>query len=164
MKLIQCSGLPWIYGQLGGGSSASRSAKFGVVVFKTSLHKWGQSVIDPCHTVTPPLPINHTSMLHHYTSEVCPRYLCSMLYVKLMWCSGLPWIYGWLKGVGLVCPWNFFGVVVLHGSMVNWRRGCQSVMEIIQCNGLPEIHAWLTRGVNLLWIYVHCAIYGTYLV
>ena len=41
MKLIQCSGLPWTYSQLGGGSSASRLAKFGVVVFEASLHKWG---------------------------------------------------------------------------------------------------------------------------
>ena len=41
MILLQCSGLPWIYGQLGGGSSASRSAKFDVVVFKAYLHKWG---------------------------------------------------------------------------------------------------------------------------
>ena len=54
MKLIQCSGLPWIYGQLEGVVLASRSAKFGVVVFKASLLKWGgQSVIDACYTVTP---------------------------------------------------------------------------------------------------------------
>ena len=49
MKLIWCSGL------LGRGSSASRSAKFGVVVFMASLLKWG------------PLPIAHRSMLYHYT-------------------------------------------------------------------------------------------------
>ena len=31
--------------------------------------------------------------------------------------------------------------------MVNWRRGWgQSVMKIMQCNGLPEIHARLTGG------------------
>ena len=49
--------------------SASRSAKFGVVVFKASLlESGGQSVIDPCYTITPPLPINHRSMLHHYPS------------------------------------------------------------------------------------------------
>ena len=58
--------------------------------------------------------------------SVCPRYLCIMLYVKLMWCSGLPLIYGQLEeGQG------------------------QSVMKIIQCNGLPEIHARLP-GVHLL--------------
>ena len=48
------------------------------------------------------LPIDHRSMLHHYTPSVCPRYLCSRLYVKLMWCSGLQWIYGQLEeGAGV---------------------------------------------------------------
>ena len=86
VKLIWCSGLPWIYGRLEWGSSASRSPKFGVVVFRASLLKWGgQSVIDPCYTITPfPLPIDHISMLHDYTPEVCPRYLCIMLYMKLI--------------------------------------------------------------------------------
>ena len=65
--------------------SASRSAKFGVVVFKASLlkSKGGQSAIEPCHTVTPPLPIDHISMLHCYTPYVCPVYLCIMLYGQL---------------------------------------------------------------------------------
>ena len=27
--------------------------------------------------------------------------MCIMLYVQLMWCSGLPWIYGQLEGVVL---------------------------------------------------------------
>ena len=129
-----------------------------------------------------------------------------MLYVKLMWCSGLPWIYGQLEEGVVSVSWNLFGVVVLHGSMVNWRRGCQSVMKIgvvvfqrsmlnwqgvhqpevfsimvfhgsmvnwrregwgqsvmktVWCNGLPEIHAWLTGGPSarsiqcngLPWIY-----------
>ena len=37
---------------------------------------------------------------------------------------------------------NYFGVVVLHKSIVNWRRG----------------------GVNLSWVHVHSAIYETYVV
>ena len=32
------------------------------------LSQGGQSAIDPCYTITPPLPINHRLMLHHYTS------------------------------------------------------------------------------------------------
>ena len=132
--------------------------------------------IDPCYTVTPPLPIYHRSMLHHYTPWVCHRYLCIMLYVKLTWCSGLPWISGQLEdGWGqsvmklIQCSaltwiygqWKLFGVmvfqrsmldwlggpsakvgssakfalmyvscfsvVVLHGSMVNWRRGQSAI-------------------------------------
>ena len=108
MKLIWCGGLPRIYGWFEGGSSARRSAKFGVVVFKASLLKRGGSIC-------------HRSMLHHYTSPAkqpyihatplhpisLSKYLCIMLYVKLMWCSGLPCIYGWLEeGVGSVCHEN----------------------------------------------------------
>ena len=36
-------------------------------------------------------------------------------------------------------------VAVCHVSVVNWRQGWgQSVMNIRQCNGLPDIHAQLT--------------------
>ena len=31
-----------------------------------------------------------------------PRYMCILLYVKLLWCSGIPYIYGQLEGV--ICP------------------------------------------------------------
>ena len=109
--------LPWVYVHYAIYIyiSASRSAKFGVVVCKASMLGWGsqsvidpcytitpphQLTIDPCYTITPPLPIDHRSMLHHYTPSVYPRYLCSSLYVKFMWCSGLPWIYGRLEEWG----------------------------------------------------------------
>ena len=49
----------------------------------------------------------------------------------------------WRRGCQSVMG-KLFGVVVLCGSMVNWRRGYQSVMKIVWCNGLPEIHAQLT--------------------
>ena len=45
--------------------------------------------------------------------------------MKLIWCSGLTWIYGHLEE--------------------GWG---QSVMKIMQCNGLPGIHAQLTWGVH----------------
>ena len=73
------------------------------------------------------------------------RYLCIMLYVKLMRCSGLPWIYGRLEegwgsvchenysvywsymdlwsiggGVGVHLSWKCFGVMVFQRSMLNW--------------------------------------------
>ena len=90
VKLIQCSGLPYIHGQLEEGA--------------------GQSVM------------------------------------KLIWCSGLPEIYARL-GVSLpkvsvhyaIC--ETFGVVVFHGLWLVGGGWVQSVMKIIQCNGLPEIHA-----------------------
>ena len=61
--------------------------------------------------------------------------------------------------------------------MLDWRRGwgqsaigrcalCYVYMKLIWCNGFPEIYAQLEEGgwVNLPWVYVHCAIYETYLV
>ena len=77
--------------------------------------------------------------------------------MKFIWCSGLPEIYAWLEGgqsaqgiCALCYIWNLCDVVVFHGSMVNWRRGwSQSVMKIIRCNGLPEIHARLRGGGHL---------------
>ena len=52
------------------------------------------------------------------------KYLCIMLYVKLMLCSGLPCIYGWLE------------------------EGGQSVMKVILCSGLPWICGHLEEGVG----------------
>ena len=42
-----------------------------------------------------------------------------MVYVKLIWCSGVSDIYGQLEGVGSVCS----GVVVFYRSIVEWSRG-----------------------------------------
>ena len=79
--------------------------------------------------------------------SICLGYMCIVLYVKLIWCSGVAWIYDQLTGgpsaIGIFAffyMWNLFGVVVLHGSMIDW---------------------W---GVHLPWVYVHCAICETYLV
>ena len=104
------------------------------------LSQRGQSTIDPCYTITPSpchliidpstplhllLPIDHRSMLHHYTPYICPRYLCIVLYVKLMWCSGLPWIYCQLEE--------------------GWG---QSVMKLIWCSGLTWIYGQLGVGLG----------------
>ena len=61
--------------------------------------------------------------------------------------------------------------------MLAWRRGwgqsamgvcalCYIYRILIWCNGFPEIYAPLEEGdgVNLPWLYMHCAIYETYLV
>ena len=56
--------------------------------------------------------------------------MCILLYVKLLWCSGIPYISGQLEGGTCalsICAFcymlNLFGVVVFHRSMVSWRRG-----------------------------------------
>ena len=98
-----------------GDNSASRSAKFGVVVCKASLLKWGSI----CHRSMPhhytsPLPIDHRSMLHCYTSTcqltIDPCYTITP--------------HKSAQGICALCyMWNLCGVLVFHGSMVNWRRG-----------------------------------------
>ena len=71
--------------------------------------------------------------------------MCIVLYVKLIWCSGIPYIYGQLEGgtsVLGICAFcymlNLCGVVVFHRSLVNCRRGA--------------------------FVYVHSAVCETYLV
>ena len=61
---------------------------------------------------------------------MCPKYICILLYVKLLWCSSIPYIYGQLEGgtsvlsiCAFCCMLNLFCVVVFHRSMVNWMRG-----------------------------------------
>ena len=66
-----------------------------------------------------------------------------------MWCSGLPWIYGQLEeGRWGQCVMQLMQCSL--SSMDLWLIGrggrVQSVMKIIQCNGLPEIHVRLTGG------------------
>ena len=46
---------------------------------------------------------------------------------------------------------NLFGVVVLHRSMVNWRRGpwymCILLyVKLIRCIGVAQIYGWLEEG------------------
>ena len=39
---------------------------------------------------------------------MCPGYMCIVLYVKLMWCSGIPCIYGELEEEGLgICAFCY---------------------------------------------------------
>ena len=43
-----------------------------------------------------------------------------------------------------------FGVVVFHGSMVNWKRGWgQCVMKLMQCSCLTWIYGQLEEGVSV---------------
>ena len=70
--------------------------------------------------------------------------------MKLIWFNGLPEIYAQLEEVvGSICT----GVVVFHRSIVNWRRECERSFVNLR-----------RGGVNLPWVYVHSAIYVTYLV
>ena len=109
VKQICCSRIPYISGQLEWGTSALSICAFcymlnlcSVVVFHRSMVTWRRG----------------------------PWYMCILLYVKLLWCSGNPYIYGQLEGGTAalsICAFcymlNLFSVVVFHRSMINWRRG-----------------------------------------
>ena len=68
--------------------------------------------------------------------SVCHWYICILLYVKLIWCSGFPKICAQLEGGTSafgICAFfymsNSFGVAVFQSSMLNWVIGCgQSAM------------------------------------
>ena len=67
VKLIQCSGILdlWSIGEGGLGICAFCLLKLlGVVVFHRSMVNW--------------------------RGYICPKYMCILLYVKLIWCSGIP--------------------------------------------------------------------------
>ena len=67
--------------------------------------------------------------------------ICALcyIYMRLMWCNGFLEIYAPLE---------------------------EGVCGLMWCNGFPKIYAQLQEGsgVNLPWVYMHCAIYETYLV
>ena len=139
MKLLGCNSVAWIYGWLGG--------------------------------------------------FICQGYMCILLYVKLIRCNGFPYIYAWLEeGVGgqsamgvcaLCYIWNLFGVMVCRdlcsiglGVSICHRYMC-SVLYIyrsaIRCTKFSVVVFKASmlnwrRGVNLPYVYMHCAIYETYLV
>ena len=135
VKYIQCSGVAWIYGWYMGSVHlplvnvhASICVTFSVVVLHGSMVNWG---------------------------SICPGCMCILLYVKLIWCSGVAWIYGQLReevsSALSICAfcymWNLFGVVVLHSSVVDWLGGsiclwymCMLLyVQLIWCSGV----AWI---------------------
>ena len=120
-------------------------------------------------------------MLHHYThrSAQCICALCYMWNlcgVVVFHGSMLNWRRGWgqsAMGICVLCYiyiWNIFGVIVFQRSMLNWRRGQgQSAVGICELCYIYVTYwvYWFSRdlfsiggggGVNLPWVYVHCAI------
>ena len=111
----------------------------------------------------------------HLGWSICHGDMWILLYVKLIGCKSVAWIYAWLEGLSAIgiCAfcyrWNLFGVMVLHRSMLIWRRGWgQSAIGICAffyiCNwlGVMVLHrSMLIWGVPLPWVYVHSAICET---
>ena len=108
-------------------------------------------------------------------------FMCILWYVKLIWCNGLACTYGQLTG-GSIClwyicalshVWNLCGVMILHAAMVDclgaiclWYICAFSYMwKVLSVMVLYRYMVnWRRGGVNLPLVYVHCAIYETYLV
>ena len=65
--------------------------------------------------------------------------MCILLYVKCLWCSSIPYIYGHLEG-GYICP--KYMCILLY-------------VKHIWCSGIQLIYGQLEEGAL---VYVHSAI------
>ena len=127
LKLTSCCGIPQIYGQF----------EEGALLY---LHS----------------AISDTYLVQHYSIDtcsigggryICPGYMCILLYVKLIWCSGIPQIHGQLEGVHLA-------QVYVHSSI------CETYL--VQWY---SIDLWsIGGGIHLPWVYVHSSTCEIYLV
>ena len=98
----------------------------GVVVFHRSMVNWrrGPSALSICAFCYMlnlfGVVVFHRSMVNWRRG---PWYMCILLYVKLIWCSGIPYIYGQLEGG----PWS---------SALSICAFCLYV-KLIWCSGIP---------------------------
>ena len=157
VKLLWCSSIPYIYGQLEGGTSAqsicalfSMLNVFGVVVFHTSMvncsggefcYMWNLFCV----------VVFHRSIVN-WRWHICPKYICIVLYVKCIWCSGIPYIYGQLEWGEFCYMWNLFCVMVFHRSIVNWRRGFGICACCYLCNffGVAVLHRSMVNWMQYI--------------
>ena len=160
-----CSSMQGISAQLMGGRSASRSVKFGVVVFKASMIDWGEVDLLVDHAKfgvavfkasVPNCGVGGSSAM-----GICALcYIWNLFGVMVFQTSMLNWRRGWCQsamGIWALCYiWNLFCVMVFQRSLLNWRRGVGSVshgillyVKLLWCMGLP-------------WVYVHCVLCETY--
>ena len=155
MKLIGCNTFAWIYGQLRGPSAMGMCAFCYVWLIGCNSVAWtyGQFGGSICHSVYLQSAINEMYWVYWCSMNLwsiggwsfCQRYMCILLYVKLLGFNSVAWIYAQFGGLGPsvmgVCAfcytWNLLGVTVLHGSMLN-------------------------LGVHQPWVYVHSAIHENY--
>ena len=93
-----------------------------------------------------------------------PQYMCILLYMKHIWCNGIPYIYCQLEwGVRCILSiytfcymWHLFGVMVFHRSIVNWSAAggymypqymcILPYVKLIWCNSIPYILSIGVRG------------------
>ena len=104
-----------------------------------------------------------------------PQYMSILLYVKLIWCNGIPQIYCHLEWRGRcilrICAFsymcNLFGVMVLHRSIVNLcvgqmypkYMGILLYMKLIWCNHTPQVYCQLETGGQMCSQYMSIVLY-----
>ena len=81
----------------------------------------------------------HTSIVNWSGANIYPEYMCILLYVKLIWCNSIPYIYGQLEGY--ICLQ--YMCIVLY-------------VKHIWCNGIPYIYGQLEWGVHVSWVCAFC--------
>ena len=115
MKLIWCNGFPEIYAWLEEGCWSA----MGIC---TLCYIWNLFVA----------MVFQWSMLDWRGVLICHRYMCIVLYMKLIWCDGFQEISAQLEeGVGSIC--HGYMCIVLY-------------MKLIWCTGFQEIYAGLEEG------------------
>ena len=96
--------------------------------------------------------------------SVCHWYICILLYVKLIGCNGVAWMYGWLEGVCLpwvylhsFYMWNLLGVMVKHGC-IEGGSICHWLSAFVDHSSISETY-WLYGYMCILlysetyWLY-----------
>ena len=102
---------------------------FSVLVFHTSMVSWRKGTLVYVHSAICETYLVQQYSIHLWSIAVvgysCPKYMCILLYVKHIQCSGIPWIYGQLEGA----------LVYVHSSI------CETY--VLQ---QYSIHLWLSGG------------------
>ena len=107
---------------------------FGVAVFHTSMFNWRGGLVHLpsvyVHSAICETSIHVWSIGGRY---ICTKYICIVVYVKCIQCSGIPYIYGQLDWGAFCYMWNLFSVVVFHRCIVKWRRGALVYVHAAIC-------------------------------
>ena len=115
VELMQCSGIPQIYGQLEQG--ALLCILSGIcetyLVQWYSIDLWSSGGDGPWYMcILLYVQLMWCSGIPQIYAPwrgcICPRYMCILLYVELIWCSGIPQRYGQLEEMGLgICAFCY---------------------------------------------------------
>ena len=126
---------------------------FSVVVLYRSMvnwrRGWGQSAMGICAFC---YMWNFCSVVVFQRSMLCLWYMCILLYVKLIWCSGFPEIYAQLGRVHLCLVYMHSSICETYlvywfsrdlcsigggGYVCLWCMCILLYVKLIQCSGVP---------------------------